>query len=60
MLTPARTPRTDHDRDQTPAWIVLASMFVGQRLSRGAAVGAYAAATVTLAVSLVILFTAHH
>lgn len=59
MLTPAQTPRTEHDRDQTQAWIVLASMFVGQRLSRRAAVGAYVAASATLAVSLIVLLTAH-
>jgi len=60
MLTPAQTPRTGHDRDQAPKWIVLASMVVGQRLSRSAAVGAYIAATATLAVSVVILLITHH
>jgi hypothetical protein len=60
MLTPAQAPRTEHDRDQIPAWIVLASMFVGRRLSRGAAIGAYVAATATLAVSVIILLAVRH
>ena len=55
MPTTAQTPSHEHDRDQTAAWITLASMFVGQRLDRWAAVGAYVAATATLAVSVIIL-----
>jgi len=34
-------------------------MFVGQRLDKRAAVGAYIAATVTLAVSILIILAAH-
>jgi hypothetical protein len=60
MLTPAKTPRTELDRDQTPAWIVLASMFVGQRLNRRAAIGAYVAGTATLAASVIFLLTTRH
>jgi hypothetical protein len=55
MPSIARTPSSEHDRDQTPAWIVLASMFVGQRLDKRAAISAYVAATATLAVSVIIL-----
>jgi hypothetical protein len=60
MPTTARTPSSEHDRDQTPAWIVLASMFVGQQLDRRAAIGAYIAASATLAVSVIILLATRH
>jgi hypothetical protein len=59
MPTTAQTPSREDDRDQTSPWIALASMFVGQRLDRWAAVGAYVAATATLAVSVIILFATH-
>ena len=55
MPMSARTPNCEDDREQTPRWIALASMFVGQRLDRRAAVGAYLAAVATLAVSVIIL-----
>jgi len=35
-------------------------MFVGQRLDKRAAVGAYIAAAATLAISLIVLFVTHH
>jgi hypothetical protein len=35
-------------------------MFVGERLDRRAAVGAYIAAATTLAISVIVLFVAHH
>ena len=60
MPTTAQMPSGEDDRDQTSPWIALASMFVGQRLDKWAAVGAYVAATATLAVSVVILFAGHH
>lgn len=60
MPTTAQTPRREHDRDKASAWITLASMFVGQRLDKWAAVGAYVAATATLAVSVIILLASHH
>ena len=60
MPTTARTPSSEHDRDQTPAWIVLASMFVGQQLDKRATIGAHVAATTTLAVSMIILFATRH
>jgi len=60
MPPTAQTPNHEHDRDQTPAWTTLASMFVGQRLDKWAAVGAYIAATATLAVSVIILLITHH
>ena len=61
MPTTAQTPSREHDRDQTSSpWITLASMFVGQRLDKWAAVGAYVAATATLAVSVIILLATHH
>lgn len=60
MLMPAQAPKTEHEWDQTPSWIVLASMFVGRRLDKGAAVGAYVAAVATFAVSLIVLFAAPH
>jgi len=41
MPTTAQTPSREDDRDQTSPWIALASMFVGQRLDKWAAVGAY-------------------
>ena len=44
MPTTAPTPSKEYDRDQTPAWITLASMFVGERLDKWAAIGAYVAA----------------
>jgi hypothetical protein len=59
MPITARTPSQDHDRDQTPTWIRLASMFVSQRLDKGAAVGAYVAAAATLAVAVIILLSSH-
>jgi hypothetical protein len=60
MSTTARTPSREHDRDQTTPWITLASMFVGQRLDKWAAVGAYVAATATLAGSVIILLATRH
>ena len=60
MPTTARTPSREHDQDQTSSWITLASMFVGQRLDTWAAVGAYVAATATLAASVIILLATHH
>jgi len=45
----------NHDPDQSPAWITLASMFVGQRLDKWAAIGAYAAAVGTLTASILVL-----
>lgn len=60
MPTTAKTPNHEHDRDETSAWITLASMFVGQRLDKHAAIGAYVAATAVLAVSAIILFVTHH
>lgn len=59
MPPTARTPGSDHDHDQTPAWIALASMFVGQHLDKRAAIGAYMAAIATLAASVIILFINH-
>jgi hypothetical protein len=35
-------------------------MFVGQRLDKGAAIGAYVAAAATLAVSVIVLLSSHH
>jgi hypothetical protein len=58
--TTAQTPNHQHDRDQTSSWITLASLFVGQRLDKWAAVGAYVAATATLAVSVIILLVTYH
>ena len=60
MPPTARTPSHEHDRDQAPRWITLASMFVGQQLDKRAAVGAYIAATATLAVALIVLFVTNH
>jgi hypothetical protein len=60
MPPTAQTPNHEHDRDQTPTWTTLASMFVGQRLDEWAAVGAYIAATATLVVSVIILLVTHH
>lgn len=60
MPPTAQTPSHEHDQDQLPPWVTLASMFVGQRLDKRAAVGAYIAATATLAVSVIILFVTHH
>ena len=59
MPTTAQTPSREDDRDQTSPWIALASMFVGQRLDKWAAAGAYVAATATLAISVIILFATH-
>ena len=50
----------EHDRDQPPAWVTLACMFVGQRLDKRAAIGAYVAAVATLAVSMIVLLSSHH
>lgn len=60
MPTTAQTPSQDHDQEKTPAWITLASMFVGQRLDKRAAVGAYVAAAATLAASVIALLSVHH
>jgi hypothetical protein len=60
MPTTARTPSDECNQDRTPAWIVLASMFVGQQLDRRAAIGAYLAATATLAASVIILLSIQH
>ena len=60
MPTTAQTPNHQHDRDQTSSWITLASLFVGQRLDKWAAVGAYVAAIGTLAVSVIILLVTYH
>lgn len=59
MPTANRTPGREHDRDHTPGWITLASMFVGQRLDKRAAIGAYVAATATLAVAMIVLLSSH-
>ena len=48
MPTTAQTPSREHDRDQASPWITLASMFVGQRLDKWAAVGAYVALNVAV------------
>lgn len=54
-------PRSQkREGDQEPAWITFASLFVGHRLDKRAAVGAYIAGAATLAVSLVILIVAQH
>ena len=55
MPTTARTPSREHYGDRDQNWIILASMFVGQRLDRGAAIGAYVAAAVIIAMSVIIL-----
>ena len=60
MPTTAQTPSHEHDRDQTSSWITLASMFVGQRLDKWAAVGAYIAAAATLVAAVIILLVGHH
>jgi hypothetical protein len=60
MPPTAQTPSDKHDRDQTPTWITLASMFVGKRLNKQAAIGAYVAATATLVVSVIILLATYH
>lgn len=60
MPTTARTSRDGYEREQTPTWISLASMFVGQRLDKRAAFCAYAAATATLAASVMILLVTRH
>jgi hypothetical protein len=59
MPTTARTPSRERDRDRDQSWIILASMFVGQRLDRGAAIGAYVAAAATLAASVIVLIVAN-
>jgi hypothetical protein len=43
------------DCDRTPAWIALASMFVGYRLDKWGAIGAYVAAVATLTASVAVL-----
>ena len=53
-------PGREHDRDQIPPWITLASMFVGQRLDKRAAVGAYVAAAATLTVAVIVLLSSRH
>jgi hypothetical protein len=60
MPPTAQTPSREHDRDRTPTWITLASMFVVQRLDKRAAIGACVAATATLAVSVIILLVTRH
>jgi hypothetical protein len=55
MPATRQTTSQEHNQDDTSAWITLASMFVGQRLDRWGAIGAYVAAVVTLAVSVSIL-----
>ncbi len=60
MPPTGRTPSHEHDQDQTPPWVTLASMFVGQRLDTWAAVGAYVAAAATLAVSVIILLASRY
>ena len=60
MPPTAQTPGREHDRDRTSTWITLASMFVGQRLDKRAAIGAYVAATATFAVSLIIFLVTRH
>ena len=60
MPTIPRTPRRERDRGQEQSWITLASMFVGQRLDREAAIGAYVAAAATLVISVIILIVASH
>lgn len=49
-----------HDRNQTPAWITLASMFVGHRLDKWSAVGAYVAAAVTVALAAIAVLAFDH
>lgn len=61
MPTANRAPDREHDRDnQTSTWITLASMFVGQRLDKRAAVGAYVAAAAILAVAMIVLLSSRH
>lgn len=60
MPTTAQTPNDEHERDQVPPWIAVASMFVGQQLDKRAALGAYVAATAILAGSLIILILTRH
>lgn len=59
MPTTDWTLSREHDRDRAPAWITLASMFVGQRLDKWDAVGAYVAAAVTIAASVIVLLSSH-
>ena len=59
MPTTAQTPSRGHDRGRTAPWITAASMFVGQRLDKRSAVGAYMGAGVTLLVSVIILLVTH-
>ena len=59
MPTTFREPSSRNDRNETPAWIVLASMFAGQNLHKRAAIGAYVAVTAIVAVSTIILLSAH-
>jgi hypothetical protein len=60
MPTTRQTTSQDHRSDCAPAWIILASMFVGQRLDKWSAIGAYVAAVATLAVSVSILLCDIH
>jgi hypothetical protein len=60
MPTTARIPNGEHDRDQVPPWITVASMFVGQCLDKRSAVGAYVAAAVTLVASVIVLLVTRH
>jgi hypothetical protein len=59
MPTTDKTVNKGHNRDRRPGWIALASMFVGQRLDKWAAVGAYVAAAATLAISVALLLVIH-
>jgi hypothetical protein len=58
--TTNRAPSQEHDRDETSTWVTLASMFVGQRLDKWSAVGAYVAAAATLAAAVIVLLSKHH
>ena len=60
MPTTAQTPNRENDGDRISPWIALASMFVGQRLDKWAAIGAYVAATTTLVGSVIILLVTRH
>jgi hypothetical protein len=60
MPTINRAPNQEHDRDETSTWVILASMFVGQRLDKWSAIGAYVAAGATLAAAMIVLLSKHH
>jgi hypothetical protein len=59
MPTTNRAPIQEVDQDQTPAWVALASMFVGQRLDKWSAIGAYIAAAATFAAAVIVLLSKH-